>query len=64
MATDPKSFLIARSAPEYTNFKRGERAEKKAILVCFFFQNFACGAENVAKKKGYFSALGELGKSI
>ena len=48
--------------PIYTNFE-GERAPKKrsflvkifqkvpknAFFDCFFFQKFACGAENVAK---------------
>ena len=60
--TDPKIFLKAPLAPIYTNFE-GERAPKKTRFFCqnfsksaqkrlfwqFFFQKFACGAENLAK---------------
>ena len=56
---NPKNFL---KAPIYTNFEGGVRAEKPQFLVkifqkktkdafvgLFFFQNFACGAEILAK---------------
>ena len=58
--TEPKIFLKALWAPVYTNFE-AERAPKNAIflstlskkcpktafLTCFFFQKFACSAENL-----------------
>ena len=53
--TDPKVFL---KAPIYTNFERGARADflvkifqklPKNAFYGPFFQNFACGAENLAK---------------
>ena len=58
LVMDPKIFL---KAPMYTYFEGGERAEKtqffgqnffkKCLKTPFlaFFQNFACGAENLSK---------------
>ena len=40
-----------------------ERAPKKRNLPACFFLNFACDAE-ILPKTGFFSALGELAKSI
>ena len=59
--TDPKTFLKAPSAPEYTNMRAKIQPKKRNFLVtifkkvpmnaffCFFFQKFACGAENMVK---------------
>ena len=44
----------------------GENFQKKALKAVFglfFFQNFACRAQNWPKQ-GFLSALGELRKSI
>ena len=58
---DPKIFLKAPAAPIYANFE-GECAPKKRNFLVklfqklpinaffgLFFQNFACGAENLVK---------------
>ena len=60
--TDPKKYLKAPSAPIYTNFKGGARAQKREFLfnifqkvpknVFFFvfacfFQKFDCDAGNL-----------------
>ena len=75
LVKDPESFLKAPLAPLYMNFEGGARAEKtqfsgqifqnsaQKLLFWPFFQNFGCGAENLAKT-GLFSALGELENSI
>ena len=73
LVMDPKIFLKTPSAPTYTNFEGGARAEKKNFfLVQIFkmvpkngifdllFQNFASGAE-ILVQYGLFTALRELG---
>ena len=56
---DPKHFPKAPLAPIYTNFEGAVRRKNaifwskcskncpKRFLACFFFQNVACGAENL-----------------
>ena len=56
LVTDPENYL-RRLRRQYTLILRGERASKKRdFFVIIFqkvpkngFQNFACGAENLAK---------------
>ena len=55
LAMDPKNFLKEPSAPIYTNFWGGARAEK--TRATFFSQKFW-------PKQGQNSALGELENSI
>ena len=74
LADRPSNFLKAPLAPMYTNFEGGARAEKNAIfwsklskkclkrLFLDFFQNFACGAENLANT-GTKLRLGESSKN-
>ena len=79
LETDPKNFTKAPLAPIYTNFEGGARAEKtrfflskfsnasKNAFLVLFFQNFASGAEILAKTGSFYSAhsaLGYLEKSI
>ena len=72
--TNPKIFLKAPWAQIYTNFEGGARAKNCVFLVKIFqkylktlflpvFQHFAGGVE-ILTKIGFFSALGELEKSI
>ena len=72
---NPKTFLKAPLAPTYTNFE-GERAPEKCKLLVNIFQkvlknvflaNFftrLLAAQKTRPKQGFFSALGELEKSI
>ena len=74
MVTEPKKFSKAPLVPVYTNFD-GERAPKKRdflvnvfqkmpkkyFFFVFFIQNFACGAQNLAKT-GSFEFFGKIGK--
>ena len=57
-----KKSIFGRPTLKYNNFERGVRAEKTRFFVKIFekvpknafsgqlFQNFACGAENLAKQ--------------
>ena len=61
LATDPKIFLKAPLAPIYINIEGGARSEKtqfffkifpkvhKNDFFSLFIQNYACGAEILAK---------------
>ena len=66
--TDPKCFLKAPQAPVLTNFEGGARAEETQFFVqnfpknaqnafcVFFFQIFACAADNLAKTGSFWSS--------
>ena len=75
LVTDPKKFLKEPLAPIYTYFEGGARKKKRH----FFGQSFPkkcfktpflallakfCLRRKKITKTGFFSALGELGKSI